>query len=78
MIDIAKHPVWKPLVERDSDPNPPKYEADDPGRPLDFVLTPRERDIALLGTLELEKRRRQLNRDDTARELAVALEQAPE
>lgn len=78
MTTITPHQVWKPLVERDPDPNPPQYAPDDPGRPIDYVLTPQERDKALLGTLALEDRRRRLNREDTARELAVALEQPRE
>lgn len=78
MHTFTPEPRWKPLTERDPDPNPPQLAPDDPGRPLDFVLTPRERDKALLGTLALEDRRRRLNREDDARDLAVLLEQPRE
>lgn len=47
---------WRPAVERE------EPEA----RPLDFVLTPRERDMATMATLHLENRRRRLNELDEA------------
>lgn len=52
---------WRPLVERE------EPEA----RPLDFVLTPRERDVATMATLHLENRRRRLNELDEAQPFIV-------
>ena len=52
---------WRPLVERE------EPEA----RPLDFVLTPRERDVAAMATLYLESRRRRLNELDEVRPFIV-------
>ena len=45
---------WRPVTERE------EPEA----RPLDFVLTPRERDVAAMASLYLENRRRRLNELD--------------
>jgi hypothetical protein len=42
--------------------------------PLDFVLTPRERDIAMTGQLYLEHRRRRQNEQDMGRDAARELE----
>ncbi len=52
---------WRPAVERE------EPEA----RPLDFVLTPRERDVATMATLHLESRRRRLNELDEAQPFIV-------
>ena len=54
---------WEPLVERE--------ESKDDG--IEFVLTPRERDVAKLAAIHLEANRRRLNRMDTAQSLADAL-----
>lgn len=67
-------PGWRVLTERDHDPNPPKLAPDDPGTPLEFTLTPRERDIAIAGQLELEIKRRKQNREDEARAAKLLLE----
>lgn len=42
--------------------------------PLDFVLTPLERDIAMTGQLYLEHRRRRQNEQDMGRDAARELE----
>lgn len=52
---------WRPVTERE------EPEA----RPLDFVLTPRERDVATMATLHLENRRRRLNELDEAQPFIV-------
>ena len=52
---------WRPAVERE------EPEA----RPLDFVLTPRERDVATMAALHLENRRRRLNELDEAQPFIV-------
>ncbi len=52
---------WRPLVERE------EPEA----RPLDFVLTPRERDVAKMAALYLEDRRRRLNEQDEVQPFIV-------
>lgn len=57
---IDKLPSWAPVTERDPAPPP----ADDPGRPLDLVLTPAERDLAVLAQLHLERERIAQNRRD--------------
>ena len=57
---IAKHPSWAPATARDPAPLPPG----DPGHPIPFVLTPAERDIAALATVELDRARRAANRRD--------------
>lgn len=59
---IAPLDNWKPVVEREAAPDG-----------LDFVLTPRDRDIATMATLHLEQRRRELNRRDTAQAVADEL-----
>lgn len=68
---IAVQDRWKPLVERE--PSHAPECADERDRPLDFVLTPRERDQVALAKLYLERRRRELNRRDTARDMESAL-----
>ena len=55
------------IVHRDYDP-----KAGNPDG-LDLVLTPAERDRAKLGTLELERKRREANARDTAQSVADAL-----
>lgn len=52
----------------------PKLGPNDPGRPLDFTLTPRERDLAAFGTVHLERVRRERNRRDDAASLAKQLD----
>ena len=52
---------WRPVTER---------EAPD-SAPLDFVLTPRERDVATMAALHLENRRRRLNELDEAQPFIV-------
>lgn len=55
------------IVHREVDP-----KASNPDG-IDFVLTPQERDQAKLATLQLERRRRDLNAKDTAQAVADAL-----
>src|SRR5690606_39592945 len=45
---------WRPVTEREAPES----------APLDFVLTPRERDVAALAAVHLENRRRRLNELD--------------
>lgn len=45
---------------------------------IDFVLTPRERDIAAFGTVHLERLRREANRRDNGNSVARALARAQE
>jgi hypothetical protein len=52
---------WRPVTERE------EPEA----RPLDFVLTPRERDVATMAALHLENRRRRMNELDEAQPFIV-------
>lgn len=54
------HSYAKPLVEREPG-NAPEY-ADERDRPLEFVLTPQERDRAALAAIHLEANRRRLNK----------------
>lgn len=59
---IAVQDRWKPLVEREPS-HAPEY-ADERDRPLEFVLTPQERDRAALAAIHLEANRRRLNKRD--------------
>mgnify|MGYP007055514508 CR=1 FL=1 len=66
---------WKPLAERDPTTADPWAKEPDPrDKPIEYSLTPAERDVAILARLELEKQRRQKNRDDDAAAAARALE----
>lgn len=56
------HSYAKPLVEREPS-HAPEY-ADERDRPLDYVLTPQERDRAALAAIHLEANRRRLNKRD--------------
>lgn len=49
---------WKPVTERDYDPNP---KADPLSAPLPFLLTPQERDQAKIVSIALERNRRKQN-----------------
>lgn len=55
------------VVHRELDPKPSNPDG------LDFILTPAERDLARIAALQLERRRRELNRRDTAQAAADAL-----
>lgn len=55
------------VAHRDHDPVPRNPDG------FEFVLTPQERDRAKLATLQLERRRRELNARDTAQSVADAL-----
>lgn len=57
---------WKVVT-----PRAPTYDAPPDGLP--FVLTPRERDMAAVWQLQLERDRRERNKRDTAQQAADAL-----
>lgn len=56
------HSYAKPLVEREPS-NAPEY-ADERDRPVEFVMTPQDRDVAALAAIHLEANRRRLNKRD--------------
>ena len=53
---------WQPYVQQD-----------EPSDALEFVLTPRERDVAALASLHIKAHVRRLNRLDTAQAVADEL-----
>lgn len=59
---IAVHDGWETVTEREPS-YAPEY-ADERDRPLEFVLTPQERDRAALAAIHLEANRRRLNKRD--------------
>lgn len=54
------HSYAKPVTEREPS-LAPEY-ADERDRPLEFVLTPQDRDVAALAAIHLEANRRRLNK----------------
>ena len=60
---IACAPNWRPVTESELRPAPVRDERD---VPMDFVLTPRERDAVQLARLDLERNRRRRNAADRA------------
>lgn len=63
---------WSLVTERDYDPNP---KIDPLSKPLPFILTPRERDVAKVASLELERNRRRRNQQELAWALRNAARQ---
>lgn len=59
---IAVQDRWKPVAEREPS-HAPEY-ADERDRPLEFVLTPQDRDLAAMAAIHLEANRRRLNKRD--------------
>ncbi len=59
MRPTGLHSYAQPVTDRE--PNLAPQYADERDRPLEFVLTPRERDRAAMAAIELESHRRRLN-----------------
>lgn len=68
---IAIHDGWQPVTHRDPSPTPVYKDQRD--RPLDLILTPKERSKAAVAYCALMDSVRQANRNDTAQAAADAL-----
>lgn len=60
MNTVTKLANWSPATHSDPKPDP-----DPLSRPIDFILTPADKDRAILASLEAESARRKANRDET-------------
>lgn len=68
--------TWQPVTIPAYDPKPPRRVDDIRDKPVEFVLTPAERDRVALAKVALEDNRRRQNRLDDAKALAAVLESA--
>jgi hypothetical protein len=58
--------TWKPVTYSDAKPKEDPRDV-----PLPFVLTPSERDVALVAELQIKQHRRRQNERDSMQSLAV-------
>lgn len=58
-MNYAKHPNWQPLTHAASKPDP-----DPRAQPIPFTLDPEGRHSATMARMELERRRRELDKPE--------------
>lgn len=61
--------IWTPVTHSD-----PKPSNDPRDKPIDFILTPADKDLAIIGKFQAEINRRRQNDKDLGREAARELD----